>query len=241
LTGYDGDALLADSPKPYLRHAMVHRRWLRASVATAHYAFLERRIVPRSWRSQPDRLGSPRELPEWLSPDFAARLHLHQRWQDRASTAAPPTSLRPYAERSLGLLYRQSRFFERFDPAVTGERIECRHPFMDLRVVRFCLTLPPVPWCVRKELLRRAMRGHLPDSIVQRPKTPMQGAPLLAMLQHSRSSWIDQFNYNDRLAGYVLSDKIPPVHRESNMDRAWSNLRPLSLQLWLNQTPALNS
>jgi asparagine synthase (glutamine-hydrolysing) len=149
--------------------------------------------------------------------------------------------LRPYAERSLGLLYRQSRFFERFDPAVTGERIECRHPFMDLRVVRFCLTLPPVPWCVRKELLRRAMRGRLPDSIVQRPKTPMQGAPLLAMLQQSRSAWIDQFDYNDRLAGYVLSDKIPRVHRESNMDRAWSNLRPLSLQLWLNQTPALNS
>jgi asparagine synthase (glutamine-hydrolysing) len=236
LTGYDGDALLTDSPKPYIRHALAQGRWLTASAAAAHYALLERRVLPRRWRIRRDLPVARGTLPEWLSPDFASRLRLYERWQDHAKPCPSTASLRPYAEMSLGAQYHHSRFFERFDPAVTGERVECRHPFMDLRLVQFCLTLPPVPWCVRKGLLRRAMTGRLPAAVLNRPKTPMQGTPLMGMLQQARSAWIDAFPYDDRLAGYVQRDKIPPVHRESDLEQAWSNLRPLSLQLWLNQT-----
>jgi asparagine synthase (glutamine-hydrolysing) len=241
LTGYDGDALLADSPKPYLRRALSQGRWLKAGLGAAHYALLERRVLPKGWRRRAMPIPGETDLPEWLSPDLAKRYALKERWDAHIHAQPRLESLRPYAERSLGMLARDSRFFERFDPAVTGERIECRHPFMDLRVVRFCLALPPIPWCVRKEILRRAMRGRLPPAVLHRPKTPMRGSPLLPMLQRPDAAWVDAFHGDGRLARYVRTDKIPQVHRERSLDRAWLNLRPLSLGLWLDQTPTFTT
>jgi hypothetical protein len=44
----------------------------------------------------------------------------------------------------------------------------------------FVLAIPPLPWCADKEILRRAMKGFLPDAVRLRPKTPMLADPIVA-------------------------------------------------------------
>jgi asparagine synthase (glutamine-hydrolysing) len=56
--------------------------------------------------------------------------------------------------------------------------MEVRHPFLDLRVLRFLLAVPTVPWSRSKYLFREAMRGKLPDTVRRRPKTPLAGDPI---------------------------------------------------------------
>ena len=63
--------------------------------------------------------------------------------------------------------------YETEDAAWTGVPVESRAPLLDLRMLRFLLRVPPVPWCMEKELLREAMRGILPEEIRSRPKTPL--------------------------------------------------------------------
>ncbi len=80
--------------------------------------------------------------------------------------------LRPLAYRSFQGLLRD-RLFAQSDAEVTGAAAEIRHPFVDLRVLRYMLAVPAVPWCDQKYLLRRAMRGVLPPPV----SAPSQVAP----------------------------------------------------------------
>jgi hypothetical protein len=68
---------------------------------------------------------------------------------------------------------------ECFDPGFLGAAKEVRHPFLDLRVLIFLLSVPPVPWAREKLLERKSMRGVLPATITNRPKTPLRADPYL--------------------------------------------------------------
>jgi asparagine synthetase B (glutamine-hydrolysing) len=59
-----------------------------------------------------------------------------------------------------------------WDPARPGF---VRYPFFAREVVEYVLSLPHVPWCAGKELLRAAGRGRLPEAALSRPKTPLAG------------------------------------------------------------------
>jgi hypothetical protein len=48
---------------------------------------------------------------------------------------------------------------------------------VDLRLLRYMLAVPAIPWARDKYLLRRAMRGILPDPVLMRPKSPLSGDP----------------------------------------------------------------
>jgi asparagine synthase (glutamine-hydrolysing) len=60
--------------------------------------------------------------------------------------------------------------FDWFDAEQTGAPVEVRHPYLDLRLLRFMLAVPAVPWCRHKYLVRRAMRGELPTPVLRRTK-----------------------------------------------------------------------
>src|SRR5260370_13282941 len=66
-----------------------------------------------------------------------------------------------------------------------GER-----PFRELvmRVLVVPLRVPPVPWCMEKELLRKAMRGILPEEIRSRPKTALLFEPIDCFVKSNRWS-----------------------------------------------------
>jgi asparagine synthase (glutamine-hydrolysing) len=128
--------------------------------------------------------------------------------------------------------------FEGYDPGVTSVPVEVCHPFFDLRLVKFLLALPALPWCSDKELLREAARGVLPEAVRLRRKSPLLADPLIALLQQMESAWVDSFVPVPELSRYVVRERIPRVFGEKNAWAAWIHLRPLSLNFWLRSKAA---
>jgi len=231
LTGWDGDALLSEPPRPYFKSLLSTGRLARLAVEAVGYAWTERRVPPLV-RSRPRPGGEAVAVPAWIRSDIA---HEHQLLDRIAQTREPPMheGVRPHAIRALHYLMSLSNFFDVADPMLTGAPVEYRHPFLDLRVVEFCLSLPPHPWCHRKEILRQAVADSLPREVARRPKTPLAGFPHMLALREESSRWVDTFEPCDLLAEYVERAKIPSICGEPDPATAWRNLRPLSLDLWL--------
>jgi asparagine synthase (glutamine-hydrolysing) len=239
LTGYDGDTILDESPRPYLRSLLRSGHFARAMAGAMRQAIAQRRAWPKRAPAGP-RSREP-DFPEWLEPGLVARLGLRERWRRYHAEPAEPHALRPAAHRFLGQIQRTPSLFDQYDAGVTGLPLECRHPFLDLRVVQFCLALPPEPWCVRKHALREAMRGLLPDAIRLRPKTPLAGWPGAALLAQPRSRWVDSFAAVPGLDRYVERRSIPGVSGSKRPLEDWKHLRPLTLNLWLRRMqPAMS-
>ena len=76
------------------------------------------------------------------------------------------------------LLPDWQHLFERMEPAYTRAPLEVRHPYVDIRVLRYMLRVPAMPWCRSKHLLRVALRGTLPERARMRPKAALAGDPL---------------------------------------------------------------
>ena len=229
LTGYDGDALLNDSPKPYWLWLVRRGRWLELARSTARHAWRRRRLWPRS---RGEQTPAP-PFPEWIQEALSTRLGLRERWEAFHRKSHPRHALRPNAHARLADMLETPALFDQYDAGVTGLALECRHPFLDLRVVEFCLALPPEPWCVGKEVLRRAMDGILPAAIVRRPKTPLAGWAGRELMRREDSAWVDAFVAAPQLDPYVKRRSIPRVCGNPDALSAWAALRPLTLDLWL--------
>jgi asparagine synthase (glutamine-hydrolysing) len=244
LTGYDGDTLLSESPKPYFRALWRQRKLAPLLAGVVGYAVSERRFWPLAW--QPWRSNeTPTEpaypaYPAWLNPDFERRLGLRERWKAVRSAAESPHEVRPFAHRNLSFLATSS-FFDHYDAGVTRLPLECRHPFLDVRVVEYCFSLPPMPWCVRKHILREAMRAVLPEPILRRPKTPMASWAGSPMMAHAESRWIDAFVSTPGLERFVERDRIPRMNCAVGSMGAWSDLRPLTLDRWIRASQNLSN
>jgi asparagine synthase (glutamine-hydrolysing) len=63
------------------------------------------------------------------------------------------------------------------EPEFHRTPVQAVYPFFDLRLWRFCLSLPVRPWLNLKPLLRLYLRGKLPEQIVLRPKTLIRTGP----------------------------------------------------------------
>jgi asparagine synthase (glutamine-hydrolysing) len=97
-------------------------------------------------------------------------------------------------------------FFECFDPGFGGRLLETAHPYLDLRMVQFLLSVPVVPWCHKKLLIRESMRGFLPELVLARNKTPLAGDPWVkAMVEHP----FPQILNTPELSRYVDMSRIP--------------------------------
>jgi asparagine synthase (glutamine-hydrolysing) len=233
LTGYDGDTVLNESPRPYFRR-LLHQRVLgRLAWRAGRHGLraLQRRAFRPARRSEP--VAAPR-FPDWIAPPLQARWDLRDRWRE-FHRPAPPTfqeSIRPGALRFLAQIMRSPSLLEQYDPGVTGLALDCRHPFLDLRLVEFCLGLAPAPWCVEKECLRQAMRGFLPDAILRRPKTPLADWPAARLLAEPRARWVDRFVASPGLEQFVDRARIPAV-AGAEPSAAWVSLRPLTLNYWM--------
>ena len=238
LTGWDGDALLSESPKPYFRKLLKEGRVGRLLAGVVRYAISERRLLPlgfRAWltRARPARDQNAPSYPAWLNPALEERLGLRARWEQVHAAVPASHPVRPYGHRIFAYLMQWSDFFDGYDSGVTRLALECRHPLLDLRLVDYCLTLPPLPWCVKKRILRDAMRGLLPEPVRLRPKTPLAGWPGSKMLRAAGAQWIDGFVPAPGLDAYVDREKIPKTWGGDYPLQAWANLRPLSLNFWL--------
>jgi asparagine synthase (glutamine-hydrolysing) len=182
------------------------------------------------------RSGSP-PYPPWLNKRFERRLNLPQQWSSFYGPKQPADTIRSAAVHGLQhpLWYN---LFEAFDPGMTGIPVELRFPFLDLRLISFCLQLPPIPWCVDKYLLRRSSRNRLPETVSLRPKTPLAGFPDFEHLVRATDA--------DKIFSYILEEFKPFIDMKTyrNIARQPQRLRPgeqtlithpLRLARWLHQ------
>ncbi len=235
LTGWDGDALL--SIKENGAGGAVNRC---VRFARAAWHDLSRGRWPRlDLRARVNRLffgvpEAPFAPPEWLNPSLIEELDLPARWREVHARSDVCASGHQETYRILNspLL---TNLLENYDPGVTRIPVETRHPFLDIRVVEYVLSLPVSPWCIDKRLLRTAMRDRLPESIRHRPKTPLLGDPVIELLQRADRRWLDTFGESPALDRYVDSRVLRSVPDTRDPDKAWIDMRPLCLNRWLQQ------
>ncbi|MBE9118216.1 asparagine synthetase B [Lusitaniella coriacea LEGE 07157] len=186
----------------------------------------------RRWQGKQPQLPS---LPPWLNPDLVERFDLNARWerfqQPSAKGFHPP---RDRAYQSLQPTPLWNLNFVAYDPGTTQIPVEVRLPFLDLRLLDYLLSLPPLPWCADKTLLRLALRGKLPDPICQRPKTPLAANPVCAHFKNQQATLLQNFTPSSQLKAYINPQKWQEVLScKMSTWQTWRNLRPISLGYWL--------
>lgn len=230
LTGQGSDPLHYASHSHYWQLLKRGRLVRFVMDATKHYRRFGTK-PPLLLRSRLRRLfGSSRvpAFPTWIRPEVEREFRLREKWNAHHGSWSSPHPTRPEAHQLL-TSPAWPHMFEYFHPGASGVRVELRHPFMDLRLLTFALSLPPYPWFTDKYLLREAMKGVLPEEIRTRPKTPLQGDPLttipeLRSILQSRSS-------NLALVERWADPQM--LERELEMDPEWNQLVvPFCLAEW---------
>lgn len=218
--------------QPYLHYLARERRWTRLIRDVFQHAIAHRRVVPTSAIiSYGKRItGEARqpELPRWLNDEFASRTDAHTRWQAMQSPADSPHPIRPAGFHSFDLPHWQM-LFESMDPGFTEAPLEFRHPYLDLRLLRYMLAVPSVPWCRRKYLMRQAMRSILPEEVLRREKAPLTESPAI---KTARRTGLQTLVPTQELLKYVDPREVSSTV-SSDATEFWVNLRPLVLNHWL--------
>ncbi|HYR07254.1 MAG TPA: asparagine synthase-related protein [Longimicrobium sp.] len=238
LTGQGADALLRETTSRLTRLVVGGHPWAAAREA-AEYVRWHRRIPRpgvRTWRAA--RGGPhprPIDPPGWIDPGFAARVGLADRL---AAWSAPRTSAHPLRPEAHGLLTTPfwPILFPLWDPGVTGVPIEQRHPYLDLRVVRLALSIPPAQWYNDKGLLRIGMRGRLPEPLLRRPKTPVAEDMIEVRARDLGPGWLGGRAADARVAPWVDLSRVPRAAGGASAAPPrylYEDLRPLALSLWL--------
>jgi asparagine synthase (glutamine-hydrolysing) len=236
LTGDGADPDLSGRISIHLRQLLAKRQFGRAFADATRYLTEEGRLsrlyIRTRWRLL-FAIDSPAAgYPGWLEEGLEKQLGLRERWEDLSQGKTVVGAFRQEAHAAL-LESTWPDMFEEFDAGSTGIPVEARFPFFDLRLAGFLLALPRLPWCCDKQLLREAARGVMPDAVRLRRKSPLQADPLVALLGRQESSWVDKFEEAPEFGRYVIRNRIPALHGETDSWAARTHLRPLSLNFWL--------
>lgn len=228
--------------RPYLSFLVKERRYGRLLGDIGAHIIRHRRIpllpsLPRMLDARRRGEWWRPSFPAWLDAAFESRLQLRERWEEheRAESKPSPHLLRPNAHRSFsGLLW--DGLFRGFDADRTRVPVEVRHPFLDLRLLKYMMAVPAVPWCRVKYLLRRAMRGRLPDELLRRRKAPLD---IDSDWNSARKSGLSPLVPDAVLCKYVVPERVPEG-AGSDMVAFRTDFRPRALNYWLqNLQPPL--
>jgi asparagine synthase (glutamine-hydrolysing) len=254
LTGQGGDPLLHLSRQDFVTH--FGRRRLGVALDVMKYWYSQGRLPRVGMRTSVKRRlqGVRRDempvYPPWLDPDLERRLALKERWDEELATqmVESPGSgkrsrdfgdrLRPWAHDDLTAPV-WATVFESYDPGATRFAAEMRHPFFDLRLVEFLLSVPPLPWLVDKKLLRTAMEGRLPDLVRERAKTPLSGHPAHEQLVQSPQLDLEMIVRASGVERFIDLDVFRKIARQPQKLRPSEYgliTRPLGLSVWLQKT-----
>ena len=238
LSGDGGDDVLAGQAWPYLGYLAKRGAWGEIIGRCGSYLLSHGRIPPlrggfrtrlRGWL----RYNEPsQQSPSWLNPDLQKRIGGDASLPIQADPGIPIHPVHPSAYRSLHSGYWSS-VLEEEDAALTGVPLETRAPFLDLRLLRFLLRLSPIPWCMHKELTRKAMKSHLPATILKRKKAPLPDDPLeLCQIRHF---WKLQIPTEPPQGFHAFVNWQSWIATLENSKDSISrrNLYPLSLLYWL--------
>jgi asparagine synthase (glutamine-hydrolysing) len=232
LYGEGPDNALRYEWRPYLSYLLGRRRVAALVQALSNDLLMHRRVP--LWSSIRQMAGARRQekrwrqvFPGWLNEDFAARCECRARWDARQRTSASPHPVRPQGYDGFSAV-RWQPLFDDCDMNGALSHAEIRHPFLDLRLLRYMLALPAMPWCRNKLIIRRAMRAALPRDVLRRKKATVQVSP---DFNRVLASGLPRLVPSPDLLKYVNPGKIPPMPNSSLELRAV--LRPLGLNYWL--------
>jgi len=232
LYGEGPDNALMFEWRPYLSYLARGRRWSRLIRDVFQHAIAHRRILPMSTiLSYGKRIADQPYLPTfppWLDDEFASRTDARARWETMRFRTDSPHPVRPAGFQSFGTPLWQNAFESR-DPGYTEAPVEFWHPYVDLRLLRYMLSVPSLPWCRRKYLLRQTMRNILPEEVLRRDKAPLAEAPLF---QTVRRTGMQALVPTGELFKYVDPRKVPCTMPSDELE-FWFNLRPVVLNHWL--------
>ena len=201
--GEGPDNALTFERNDYLAWLSGRRDWRRLAEAGVFYlgakGFSGWWETLRRYTRRRDTVDESIVVPPWIDPALVHRLDLPRRLAGEMRTGAVgegPVPRHPWRPRAV------ARFNDPIWPAVFADYefeeslgpLALRHPFLDLRVLEFMLSVPPLPWAREKLLLREAMRGRLPAEILARRKTPHE-------------------------ATLPFGDELPRLSRDGNLDR----------------------
>lgn len=188
-------------------------------------------LAPSSVRS---RVTRPTSLQPWLSESFARRFQI----PTRLLPAAPRSWLWPPSVRARYQAFMEcSRHLTHMPLAAE----ETRYPFLDQTFVEFMLSIPANQLLQpnqRRTLMRRALRGILPDEILTRHTKSSTGrCDILTLRKHwaeidevtqmpfvSRLGFLDAERFRSALQNFKRG-RIPPYDVQL--------LRGLALEYWL--------
>jgi asparagine synthase (glutamine-hydrolysing) len=125
--------------------------------------------------------------------------------------------------------------FESYDPGVTQVAQEVRHPLIDLRLVRYILSIPPVPWCDEKHILREAMANVLPAEVLRRPKTALAGDPAVERVRSGDLQGLEAPSPIPEFARYIDEGALARAAVALEPHALWQRLIPECLDRWLEQ------
>jgi asparagine synthase (glutamine-hydrolysing) len=235
LSGEGADNLMGFQMWPYTKDLFRRGDW--GTLAGVLSRFLWVRQFPwRGLRARIRKITGPDEkgsfYPKWIAPDLAKRNGLAERWKRAPFLGAPAHPLLPRAHASLALP-EWAHLFESTDPGETRVPLEFRYPFLDLRVVNYLLALPPFPWLFKKRLLRDAIAGKLPESVVRRAKAPFPVHPLAEVLRGPEPARLSELALGSEMKRFVAPEKLFPLGAVKSAEEAYVIIRPLCLNFWL--------
>jgi asparagine synthase (glutamine-hydrolysing) len=237
LSGEGLDNLLDFQMWPYAADLRRNGEWQRLSTELANYLW----VRPFPWRGVRTRIkrmfGRDPDMPvfpPWLNREFLHRASLKERWKELCEHPVTPSShpIVPNAHASLSLPH-WTQMFEQENAGMTPYPLEVRYPFLDLRIVNYLLAIPPFPWFFEKMILREAMVERIPERVRMRPKTPLQGDPVLAQLQKTGAAELNQMPWSKDSDRFIERSALMPLHGKMNAEQIRTHLRPYCLNIWL--------
>jgi asparagine synthase (glutamine-hydrolysing) len=238
LAGDGGDDVLTGQAWPYLQNLRKRREWFQMIRTFGGFTLSHGRFPPLrgGFRARLRRVFRGEQpggqFPNWISPELERKANLRQRFEELNRPALREHPIHPEGYAALQSGY-WSGLLETEDAGWTGVALETRAPLLDLRLVRFLLRLPPVPWCVDKALVRKVMQHYLPKAIVKRPKTTLVRDPVEAA--QTERGWRPEYrkSASAQVQSFVNWSSWYETLNPAKGLLSWDNLRPLSLEYWL--------
>ena len=133
-------------------------------------------------------------------------------------------------------------FFEKVDKATMAHGVEVRVPLVDTRLAAYVMGLPSkykIRWMHKKRIMRRALRGVVPDAILDMPKVGF-GVPESYWMRTTLAGYMRDVLEDDTRASASLFDRralrtLIEDHVEGRKDNGSFLYRLLNLALWYDE------